>query len=344
MIDLETYRKRIGFSPILQSVMVDKKKKKHYQLHLTRHKNQKQKKTKTAPMSTNHAQFSADSQSFCPESMGPNNIAPIVKTLNDVIFNLLFWIVSIQTLCTLLIISGIEVNPGPMFGEQYTHKTVLVVGHCHQANITLTKHAVIGCSCIPYSYTQGVQCVTNSLCAVTFTTLKDITTWQPCDMDTILCSGDKLYKSISSVPRYLEMADLPSVINVFQKTFSVTQLPSSVTSVLAATIRPALDAFSRGPSSYAILFLGSTSGAYSSSLHFHKQHYFIFDPHARSPETGYPHPDGKSVVIQFEESTSCALYIKNLAQHLHAKQLNICPIQLKEIQVCTEKTIKFLKV
>jgi len=332
MIDLETYRMRLQFAPVLQSILL-RKKRSHQQHHVSTSK-KTQKSRKTPPMNSRTSQKQKATKSETPHCcMYSTTKWPNITDINRTMFCLLFWMLSVQTIYTMLVIGGMEVNPGPVFGEEFMQKTVHTVGHCHQANISVTHHDVFGCMCIPYSYTQGVQCVANSLCAVALTQLKDIRTWLPYDLDTILCSGDKLYKSISGTPRYLEMADIPRQIHVYQETFTVVQLPSAVTAVQASAIQPALEELSSTHLSHAILFLGNRTGAYASSLHLCHQQYFIFDPHARSPETGFPHPDGKSIVIKFPNSVSCALYIKHLAKELHAEQLNICPVQLNQVQV-----------
>lgn len=329
MIDIQLYRQRISCSPALIDLIVKRKRATKKQKVRRQYRRQPRKnifKKRRKNTTSRHTISGMSDDIYMRE-----HIKVCTYHLQHILVNVLFWILSVQTIYCLLMMSGIEPNPGPSYGDEFIRKSIRVCGHSHQGNITETPHNVYRCVCVPNSYSQGVQCVCNSITAVALRQLKDIHMWQSDDIDVILCSGDRFYKAISSEPRYLEMSDIPSKVHILEEDFYIVQHAPMVTEVKAALIRPALDKLLTHQCIDGILLMGNRSGAYASSIHCHNDSFYIFDPHARSGTTGYPHPDGKSIVIHFEDSISCALYLKNIGYQLQAEQLNICPIEMIRI-------------
>ena len=79
-----------------------------------------------------------------------------------------------------------------------------VSGHYHQGNVQLFNQDSV-----------GRQCVANSIAAISWSCVKDIDTWRPSDMDTILGCGDALYRAIDRKHDLLEIGDIPTTFRMF---------------------------------------------------------------------------------------------------------------------------------
>ena len=97
---------------------------------------------------------------------------------------------------TKLICEGIESNPG---ARNYTIKKAIQGSH-HQGHVRYGRSAVM-------------QCTSNAYLAIIFSTIKNIHTWKPFDLDYILEHGDRVFKDVD-VNQALAVDELPLNISI----------------------------------------------------------------------------------------------------------------------------------
>ena len=90
---------------------------------------------------------------------------------------------AVQFICILLMITGIEQNPGPTPNSEAIPFTVIGAGKFHQDQTDQFS-----------DHSFGRQCVPNSVAAIAFSKFKHTTKWTSLHMDNILQEGDALYK------------------------------------------------------------------------------------------------------------------------------------------------------
>ena len=219
------------------------------------------------------------------------------------------------------------------FGQEHMQIKVLAHGSFHQGNMHRYSHQFGNFPCEHDDQIAGVQCLANSLAAVALTYKKSLRIWNQQDMDMILCQGDMMYKTISSEPRLLQISDIPAYVTVFDKKFLVKWDTEQVSGIQGALIEPMVTKMSTRAMSDAIIMMGDHSGAYACSIHFRRDTYFIFDAHSRSCDTGFPDPNGTSVLLQCDNALSCALYFKHVGKKLKATQFSMWMVSVDK---CTE--------
>jgi len=112
----------------------------------------------------------------------------------------------------LLVCGDIETNPGPY--------TIIksVQGSYHQGDPRLGTNA-------------GTQCVCNSLFAIVWSAIKNISFWNATDLDLELCEGTKLYGSLGYTNQYLSVDDLQNTITVENEIIQIQNLENNVHSL-----------------------------------------------------------------------------------------------------------------
>ena len=275
---------------------------------------------------------------------GPKMIANmtmkyVTNLFSNVVAMMLFCIHSgLMSLCLIIMLlaaSGVEQNPGPGNGNHGID--VLAHGTFHQANMHMNKHGFAHCKCIPHSYTAGVQCVTNSIVATTFAQFKPIDTWNTSDLDFVLCSGDALYKTISSKPELLAMDDIPKQITVWSRQFGVSCDEDMSSASQCGEIQPLLDKMTVQRSTDGVFMLGDQHGAYACSVHYRSGKFYIFNPHAASTTLGFPDPNGVSVLISCQDAESCAMFVNKLASCVNYAQFTLTMVNVRTLQCYTDK-------
>ena len=91
---------------------------------------------------------------------------------------------------------GVESNPGP---RNYTIKKTIQASH-HQGHVR-------------YGRSAGMQCKSNAYLAIIFSTIMDINTWKPIDLNYILEQGDRFFKDVG-VNQALAVDELPLNIGI----------------------------------------------------------------------------------------------------------------------------------
>ena len=242
-------------------------------------------------------------------------------------------------LALLLVMAGIETNPGPLTRSSRRWVHVPVVGHHHQGLTTRFGPDSVGRQCVP-----------NSVCAIAWSQLKNITHWTTDDIDHILDAGDALYNSLNVAADLLCFADIPAQLHIFKHTWQVTQTTENHGKVDERSIQHCLEqTFQSGCD--AIILLGGLHGASASAVMKRQDVFYVFDPHSRSSDTGLPVPDGTSVLIQFANIQDLTSFVKTLGVELRASQISACVFVLDTkktvaeqkaavTQLTTKKTVK----
>ena len=97
---------------------------------------------------------------------------------------------------TKLTCEGIESNPAP---RNSTIKKAIQRSH-HQGHVR-------------YGRSAGMHCTSNAYLAIIFSTIKNIHTWKPFDLDYILEQGDRVFKDVD-VNQALAVDELPRNISI----------------------------------------------------------------------------------------------------------------------------------
>ena len=183
-----------------------------------------------------------------------------------------------------------------------------VRGNYHQGHYTF-KHS-------------GVQCVPNSVVSVIYSTIKDVHSWTPDDLDSILYVGDKLYgdmkPSLQRNETHFVVSRLPHTIHVFDTRY-----------VLDTAQEPLPGIINRNGNNETLGILHSLYDAFHISLTTFKAccvtfncatfavittdaAYYVFDSHSRNA-TGIVDPDGASILLRFTSIQELCEHCYNLA-------------------------------
>jgi|AJXC01.1.fsa_nt_gi hypothetical protein len=101
---------------------------------------------------------------------------------------------SVIKLKLLLLSNDVEENPGPQF-------TKIISGSFHQGDVE------------KFLESAGLQCAINCIISTCFSLVKKISVWNPNDLDYILETGDKYFKSHGYV-QYLALDELPLIVDI----------------------------------------------------------------------------------------------------------------------------------
>ena len=177
----------------------------------------------------------------------------------------------------LLVIGGIEQNPGPTF--QFSK---IIFASSNQSNFK-------------YGDTAGLQCACNSLISACWSLYKKCTFWTTSDLDCILDHGDTLLKSLG-LGRSVFVDELPTMISIKDCVFDVKRVAIETTEVLAIDFCFFKDHFNtHSNNSNAVIFF--TQG-FAFSLLWSKRSFIVTDSHSHN-EQGLYFPNGHAVSIHF---------------------------------------------
>ncbi len=224
-----------------------------------------------------------------------------------------------MTLCqslieTLLQIGGIELNPGPV--------RVFLTGNFHQGDPTKFSPDTV-----------GKQCVANSIAALLFAKLVDISLWSKQHMDGILTTGDHFYAAVQlmqrGLPELWEYDDIPKDINIFGQQFVLDKHGELFVTICRSDILNCLDdVFVKQKMEHIILCLGAhtTTGnicGYASALLKHRNKFYIFDSHSHCSIRGLPTACGSSVLLLCDTFGEVTEYLLSLCVAVNAEQLSV---------------------
>ena len=172
---------------------------------------------------------------------------------------------TVQFICILLMISGIEQNPGLTPNSEALPFTVVVAGTLHHGQTDQFSDQSVGRQCVPNSV------------VIAFSKLKHTTKQTSLHMDNILQEGDALYKQIQSPYDFLEFEELPTHMKLFTNDLTIHKINDIYGTICKTVIEKALNDISpSGTNGYVVLLLGDQKGAYASSVMYVDGKYYIF--------------------------------------------------------------------
>ncbi|XP_048237116.1 uncharacterized protein LOC124129054 [Haliotis rufescens] len=175
---------------------------------------------------------------------------------------------------------------------------------------------------------SGRQCVANSAMAMMYNQIKDISTWDSYDLDTVLCRGNKLYedsinqRQSTSRSAYLLVSDICPTVDFFGKEYRFLSGDSLIGFVMKDTEeivdipqQMCLDAalqtiFSQHDATF-MTFGGSTFAVIERNNKYH-----VFDSHSRNTE-GLQVTNGTSILIQYTSLLQVYEHCLNLARSMN---------------------------
>ena len=137
---------------------------------------------------------------------------------------------TVQFICILLLITGIEQNPGPTANSEAIPFKVVAAGTFHQGQTDQFS-----------DQSFGRQYVPSSVAAIAFSKLKHTTKWASLHMNNILQEGDALYKQIHSSHDFLEFEEVPTHIKLFSNDFTIYKISDIYGSIHKTVIEKALN-------------------------------------------------------------------------------------------------------
>ena len=151
-----------------------------------------------------------------------------------------------------------------------------------------------------------MQCTSNAYLAIIFSTIKNIDTWKPFDLDYILEQEDGVFKDVD-MNQALVVDELPLNINIEDVHISTKMLVSESNLFIErndffANFRNYTE-FKRGNSA---IF---TCSGFSIAIIQWINSLFVFDSHSRNAD-GYHDPNGKAILLEFRLVTSLNSHIK----------------------------------
>ena len=217
--------------------------------------------------------------------------------------NLHFFAIKIK----LLIISGdVENNPGPY------QLIKSIQGTFNQGNISL------------FGNTAGKQCSCIALFSLFWCHIKQVSRWDSLDLDNILISGDKLYKSLNK-NYYLNVDELPREIIIYERTVSVDLESNNLHDGIAVNGDSFLqDIFVNNNNQRlgGLLFICSYVVAIipRKDRFGNVASYFLFDSHCRNSRGVTDSENGFSVLLEFQNLSSIERYI-DVAYNLASRSI-----------------------
>ena len=176
-------------------------------------------------------------------------------------------------------------------------------------------------------YAQGLQCIPNSIMSLIYHLNKDCELWKLEDIESILCSGNILYKSIGKRTTLL-VSDVPRYVQLYNFIYHIKEHNSQIGHISKGDIN-----FNSVPfkevepiivtHKLCVLVIGESAvSIIHSNNNFH-----VFDPHNRN-KYGMPDSNGGSVAIKFSNFNSLLMYISKLSESLNATVYELTPIKL----------------
>ena len=164
----------------------------------------------------------------------------------------------------------------------------------------------------------GRQCVANCVIAGLYNSIVLVSNWTTHNLDNILWSGDKLYKSISKTNSLLQVHDIGPQITAFENTydfhighefFGRIRKDKADNNIGSTLEKATFSVIQENKTDRYILCIGNEKGGTASLLFISKKHCYIFDPHSRN-SCGLPIDGGTSILASFKSR-------QNMISHIH---------------------------
>jgi len=194
-------------------------------------------------------------------------------------------------LLILLLCGDIESNPGPY--------TILksVQGSFHQGDPKLGKNV-------------GTQCVCNSLFAIVWSAVKNVSIWNTGDVNLVLYEGTKLYGSLGYTNQYLSVDDIRNQIFLENEVIQIQNLENTTHVLKDENNDSVLYTAHLSNSDQGHGMLCIISGV-SFSIIWGNSSVYLFDPHSRDIR-GQITDNGRSVLLKFQTLHNVESYIKEV--------------------------------
>ena len=163
----------------------------------------------------------------------------------------------------------------------------------------------------------GHQCVANCVIAGLYNSIVLVSNWTTHNLDNILWSGDKLYKSISKTNSLLQVHDIGPQITAFENTydfhighefFGRIRKDKADNNIGSTLEKATFSVIQENKTDRYILCIGNEKGGAASLLFISKKHCYIFDPHSRNP-CGLPIDGGTSILASFKSRQNMISHI-----------------------------------
>ena len=187
---------------------------------------------------------------------------------------------------TKLTCEGVESNSGP---RNYTIKKTIQASH-HQGHVR-------------YGRSAGMQCTSNAYLAIIFSTIMDINTWKPIDLNYILEQGDRFFKDVGA-NQALEVDELPLNISIEDVHISAKML------VCESNLFVERNDFFAYFRKYTESERGNggnfACAGFSIAIIWWNNSLFVFDSHGRNADDS----NVKAILLEFHLVSSLNSYIK----------------------------------
>ena len=208
----------------------------------------------------------------------------------------------------------------------------IICGSFHQGTATIFS-----------AETRGKQCVANCVQAAVYTQFTPLEQWTPAILDTILLSGDALYRESSQQGKeeLLLIDEIRNPLHFQGRTFKIEHeenedmygtIHSAQNVSFGMTLLDAIGSISDGDERWAfgVLTLSSGTGGYAMLVCVHGQHCFLFDSHSRN-DKGLQDADGTSVLLEFRHTMELVLFLDQLSANLKCRLYNLNMIHVTEV-------------
>ena len=166
----------------------------------------------------------------------------------------------------------------------------------------------------------GRQCVANCVIAGLYNSIVLVSNWTTHNLDNILWSGDKLYKSISKTNPLLQVHDIGPQITAFENTYDFhigheffgrikkDKADNNIGSTLEKATFSVIQENKTDRYILCILCIGNEKGG-TASLFISKKNCYMFDPHSRN-SCGLPIDSGTSILASFKSRQNMISHIR----------------------------------
>ena len=164
----------------------------------------------------------------------------------------------------------------------------------------------------------GRQCVANCVIAGLYNSIVLVSKWTTHNLDNILWSGDKLYKSISKTNPLLQVHDIGPQITAFENTydfhighefFGRIRKDKADNNIGSTLEKATFSVIQENKTDRYILCIGNEKGGAASLLFISKKNCYMFDPHSRN-SCGLPIDSGTSILASFKSRQNMISHIR----------------------------------
>ena len=164
----------------------------------------------------------------------------------------------------------------------------------------------------------GRQCVANCVIAGLYNSIVLVSNWTTHNLDNILWSGDKLYKSISKTNSLLQVHNISPQITAFENTYDIhighkffgrIRKDKADNNTGSTLEKATFSVIQENTTDRYILCIGNEKHGAASLLFISKKHCYIFGPHSRN-SCGLPIDGGTSILASFKSRQNMISHIR----------------------------------